>query len=112
MEYLEVWYRARLEVARHRLSEVARVRKAEATLLAEQFLHGINSQHLEYLTSLGLRNEEVRTRAFIQLSDQTAAALREIQSRDWPQPMLDRTVEAILDRHEKFFRKVAEELGA
>jgi hypothetical protein len=112
MEYLEVWYRAQLEVARHRLSEIARVRRAEATLLAEQFLHGINSQHLEYLTSLGLRNEEVRMRAFIQLSDQTSAALREIQGRDWPQQMVDRTVQAILERQEAFFRKLTQELGA
>jgi hypothetical protein len=111
-EYLEVWYRAQLEVARHRLSEIARVRKAEATLFAEQFLHGINSQHLEYLTSLGLRNEVVRSRAFIQLSEQTAAALREIQGRDWPQQMVDRTIQAVLERYEAFFRKLTAELGA
>jgi hypothetical protein len=111
LQHLNVWYRAQLDVARHRLGEVARVRKAEATLLAEQFLQSINSQHLQFLTDLGLRNEEARNRAFLALGDQTAKALREIQSRDWPASMLDLTIDAVLERHQRFFEKIARELG-
>jgi hypothetical protein len=111
LAHLEVWYRAQLEVARHRLNEVARVRKAEATLLAEEFLHSINSRHLHFLTELGLRNEDTRNRAFLALGDQTSRALREIQERDWPASILQTTIGAVLERHQRFFEKIVRELG-
>jgi hypothetical protein len=111
LEHLEVWYKAQLEVARHRLTEVARVRKAEATQLAEQFLHSINSQHLQFLAELGLRNEDARNRAFLALGDQTSNALREIQERDWPPQMIESTIQAVMDRYSRFFAKLSHELG-
>jgi len=111
VQHLSLWYRAQLDVARHRLGEVARVRKAEATLLAEQFLQSINSQHLQFLTDLGLRSEETRNRALLALGDQTAQALREIQRRDWPASMIEVTINAVLERHQRFFEKLVRELG-
>ncbi len=111
LEHLEVWYNAQLDVAKHRLAEVARVRKAEASLIAEQFLQSLDSQHLEFLIDLGLRNEATRHKAFKALGDQTAQTLKELEGRDWPEKLLEETIQGVIDRHRKFFAKIIQDLG-
>ena len=59
LQQMEVWYGTQLDIARHRLTEVSRVKKAQTTVIAEQFLRNLDQQHLEYLTDLGLRNMSV-----------------------------------------------------
>jgi hypothetical protein len=112
LEHLDAWYQAQLGIVHHRLAEVARVRQAEATLLAEQFLEGINAQHIEFLTELGLRTNAARDRAVIALHDQTTATLREIQTRDWPPVLLEQAIAGIIERNQRFFHKLNNELGA
>jgi hypothetical protein len=109
--HLESWYGAQLDVVRHQLTEVARVKKAETSLLAEQFLSSINAQHLEFLADLGLRNEGARSKALIQLAEQTSQTLKEISSRDWPPALQEQTINGVLQRNETFFKKLVNELG-
>ena len=111
IEHLRTWYAAQLGVTKHRLAEAARVRNAEATLIAEQFLRALDQQHLEYLTTLGLRNLEVRQKALIQVGDQTTNILRDMQNRSWPQQLIDKTIQGIVELHERFFAKTMKELG-
>lgn len=111
VEHLEAWYATGLEVARHHMAEVARVKKAESTMVADQFLRNLNAQHLEYLTTLGLQNEGVRSRAVIALNDQTSATLKEIQTRDWPEPLITSAINGILDRQRRFMERLVNELG-
>jgi hypothetical protein len=112
VQHLEVWYDQQLDIVKHRLMEVARVRKAEATLLAEQFLEGINAAHLQFLTDLGLQTNAARDRAIIALYDQTAHTLRDIQTRDWPPMLIEEAMNGVVERHRRFFRKLNNELGA
>lgn len=109
--HLETWYASRLEVAKHHLTEVARVRKAESTMVADQFLRHLNAQNLEYLTTLGLANESVRSRALLALNDQTSETLKQIQTRDWPEPLIDSAIHGVLERQKKFMDKLINELG-
>ncbi len=102
---------AQLDATKHQLSEVARVRKAQATVIAEQFIRALDQRHLEYLTSLGLRNLEVRQRALIEVGDQTTAMLRELETRDWPQHLIDKTIQSVVELHARFFEKIMAELG-
>jgi len=111
IEYLRTWYSAQLDATKHQLSEVARVRKAQATVIAEQFIRALDQRHLEYLTSLGLRNLEVRQRALIEVGDQTTAMLRELETRDWPQHLIDKTIQSVVELHARFFEKIMAELG-
>lgn len=111
VQHLEAWYSAQLDVARHHLGEVARVRKAESTLVADQFLRHLNAQHLEYLTTLGLQNEAVRSRALLALNDQTSATLKDIQTRDWPEALVTSAIEGVLERQKRFMARLVNELG-
>jgi len=111
VEHLRTWYAANLDVTKHQLSEAVRVRKAESTMVAEQFLRNLDQQHLEYLTSLGLRNLETRQRALIEVADQTTKTLKDMKDKDWPPQLIDKTIQGIFELHERFFAKTMEELG-
>lgn len=111
LQQMEAWYGAQLDIAKHRLTEVARVKKAQTTVIAEQFLRNLDQQHLEYLTNLGLRNTNARGEALIKLGDQTAKTLKELEDRDWPPALVEQTIKGVIDLHERFFGKLMEELG-
>lgn len=112
LEAVEVWYAGQLEMARHAVTEAVRVRKAEASKVAEQLLMALDAEHLEYLASLGLRNVATRNQTLKELGDQTSQTMREIQERDWPPFMIEETLTGIIDMHRKFFARIMEDLGS
>jgi hypothetical protein len=71
LQHVELWYEGQLESARHAVTEAIKVRKAEASKIAEQLLMKIDADHLKYLASLGIHNEGVRGEAMTELGDQT-----------------------------------------
>jgi len=93
-----------------RLTETVRVRKAEASLKAEEFLQILNNEHIGFLTELGLKNEDMRNRAFFQLNEQTAKMMRQVEGANWPPEMIDTTLSAIAERYSKFMRKLTADL--
>lgn len=111
LKHVQIWYEGQLEAAKHAVEEAVRVRKAEASRVAERLLMEIDSEHVEYLLTLGLRNEGARSRVMIELNDQTSKTLREIEGRDWPPALIQQAIDGILERHRRFFQKVTEELG-
>jgi len=108
---IEIWYKGQIEAAEHAVKEAVRVRKAEATNVAERMLMEINEEHFRYLTSLGLRNEATRKKAMLELGDQTSMALKEIEGRDWPPQLIEQAMHAVMERQMKFFQKLMEDLG-
>ena len=112
LEAVTIWYRAQLDVARHAVAEAARVKKAEVSKIAEQILMSLDEEHLKYLVSLGLRNFEVRSNSLKQLGDVTARSLKEIESSDWPPHLIEKTIEGVLQQHERLFDQILSELGA
>jgi len=57
---LKEWHEGQLEVARHQIAEAVKVKKAEATGIAEQILSRIDDDRIAYLRTLGLV-KKVRT---------------------------------------------------
>ena len=112
VEMAQVWHGKQLEVMKHRLTEVVKVRNAEATTIAEQMLASLNAQHLSFLAELGLRNQNERKAALMKLTDQTSDFLRDAQNRDWPEPLRDQYISGVLELHHAFFAKLATELGS
>jgi hypothetical protein len=111
LKHVQIWYEGQLEAAKHAVGEAVRVRKAEASRVAERLLMEIDSEHVEYLLTLGLRNEDARSRAMIELGDQTSKTLKEIEGRDWPPALIQQAIDGIVERHRRFFQKITEELG-
>jgi hypothetical protein len=111
LKHVQLWYEGQLEAARHAVAEAVRVRKAEASRVAERLLMEIDSEHVEYLLTLGLRNSEARSRVMIELGDQTSRALKEIEGRDWPPPLIQQAIDGVWEKHRRFFQKIMEELG-
>jgi translation elongation factor EF-Ts len=112
LQHVEAWYEGQLESARHAVAEAIRVRKAEASKVAEQLLMAIDADHLKYLASLGIRNEGVRGEALTELGDQTNRILKEVESKNWPQKLIEETIEGVIQRHRKFFQRLMQDLGS
>jgi hypothetical protein len=111
IKHTEAWYKGQLEVAEHAIGEAVRVRKAEATKVAERLLLEINEEHFRYLTSLGLRNEDARHKAMLELGEQTSRTLKEIEGRDWPPQLIEQAIHGVMERQARFFQKLMEDLG-
>jgi len=111
LKHIETWYNGQIEAAEHAVNEAVRVRKAEATKIAERLLLDINEEHFGYLTSLGLRNEAARHRAMLELGDQTSKMLKEIEGRNWPPRLIEQGMHGVMERQLRFFQKLMEDLG-
>lgn len=111
LQFLDEWYKKQLEVGKHSLMEAAKVRKAEISVIASQFLENLNSRHLAFLMDLGLRNEDSRNKAFLALNEQTAGMLRQIQDADWPEFMVEKTISGVTERYGAFFGRIMNDLG-
>jgi hypothetical protein len=111
LKHVETWYNGQIEAAEHAIKEVVRVRKAEVTKIAERLLLEINEEHFRYLTTLGLRNEDARHKAMLELGDQTAKMLKEIEGREWPPHLIEQAIHGVTERQTRFFQKLMEDLG-
>lgn len=113
VEYFEKRYDAQLEMVEEELRQAVRVNNAEVVKQADRWIDKINQEHLEFMTELGLRNKEKRQEALQKLGDQTTEALNQIKTRqgEWPPEMLDQTLEAVRELHQRFFQRIMEELG-
>ena len=76
LDALQSHYNAQLDLLGYQLRSAVTVSKARADRIAEEFLSKLDSEHIEVLKELGLRNAEVRAAAMIQARDMIAKKLR------------------------------------
>ena len=110
IEALEKVASAHLEVLSHQLTEAARVKKTEATVLADQLLKGLDLQFQEVLSELGLRNEAIRSATLKKLNDQTARELAEFANKDWPDFMRDESIKLVKERWGRFLNRLRQDV--
>ena len=111
MESIQLHYSSQLDVLAHSLTKATQVRKSRADVLAEEFLKDLDTQHLAVLTEFGLRNKETRERALIDLTEATAAKLREVQEKDWPLELVQDTIKQLFTLRKRVVAEMMEELG-
>lgn len=111
MRSLDLHYSSQLDELTHRLVQSTRVKKVRADVLAEEFLKELDSKHLAVLTEFGLRNNETRARALIELTEKTASKLREIQEKDWPDALIAETITQLLGLRMRVVAEIMKELG-
>jgi hypothetical protein len=109
--FLNEFYDRQLEAAKHHLSEAVRIRRAQSTQAAEQFLQLINSQHVDFLNQIGLRNFRAAGDALTELAKTTHDLLQQVASANLPDMLAQDTVESILARYKRFRDKLTQELG-
>lgn len=111
MESIQLHYASELDILAHRLSKAAQVKKAHTDVLAEEYLKELDSKHLAVLSEFGLRNKETRERALIELTDATAAKLREVQEKDWPEELIHDTIVQLFALRKRVVAEMMKELG-
>ena len=109
--FLNEFYDRQLEAAKHHLGEAVRIRKAQSTQAAEQFLQLINSQHVEFLNQIGMRNFRAAGDALTELAKTTHELLQQVAEASLPDMLAQDTVESILARYRRFRDKLTHELG-
>ena len=110
VEMLKTWHEGELNLARHQIAEAVKVKKAEASGIAERILTQLDSDRIEFLRTLGLKNTGERQQALLELRKQTATQLAEIQDQDMPEQLLQSTIEGVIELDKRFFNKLLDEL--
>jgi hypothetical protein len=110
LEEIQLATRARLDVFGHQLQEAAKTKKAEATMIAKQFLAQIDADYQHVLHEIGVRNEGARRETLKKIGDETSRDLDEIQNKNWPDFMIKATIELIMKRYTKFLARLDEDL--
>jgi len=100
------WYEAQLKVSKHQLQKAVELKIKETDADVERLLTDISRKHLEYLTEMGLRNSDQREEALERLSDQTATRIKRLQSKDWPEMLMEQTINGVIELHQRFFDKI------
>lgn len=109
LEFDRAWYDAQLEVSKHQLKRAVELKIKETDADVERLLTDISRRHLQYLTEMGLRNSEQREEALERLADQTAARIKRLQGKDWPDSLIEQTINGVIELHQRFFDKILED---
>ena len=111
LEAIQARYDAQLDALRYQLQKAVTVSNARADRIAEEFLKKLDAEHMEVLTDLGLRNAATRADALIKVREMIASKLSEVQSKNWPQSLLDRAIDDILELERRVCAEMMKELG-
>jgi hypothetical protein len=110
LEALKEYHNGQLTVARTQIQEAVRIRTAEARQQAEQYLARIDTEYIQYLAALGMRNVDERQRMLIRLHEQTSTNLKQVLDADWPEKLRERSIDQIMELHDRFAAKLTREL--
>lgn len=108
---LEAHYDSQLDALTHSLTKAVQVQKARADVIAGEYLRELDARQLEMLAELGLRNKDTRERALLELTEMTAAKLREVQDKDWPAELIRDTIGELLALRKRVVSEIMKELG-
>jgi hypothetical protein len=111
LQAIEAQYNSQLDALRYHLGKAVSVSNARADRIAEEFLKQLDSEHIQVLKELGLRNAEVRATALIEIREMIFKKLKELETKKWPQPLIDRTLEDLFDLEKRVSGEMMKELG-
>lgn len=112
LEAMRLKYDSQIEALSHNLTKACQVEKAKADVMADEYLKELDAQHLLVLSELGLRNKETREKALMKLTQSTVDRLKEVQQMDWPESMIQETIQEILELKKRAVVDIMNELGA
>ena len=107
---LEIATSAQLEVITRQVHEASRVKKTEATVVADQMLKELDLQFQKVLGELGVRNEAIRRATLAKINDETARDLREFANKDWPDFMREAAEELVKERWQRFVNRLLQDV--
>jgi hypothetical protein len=102
---------AQLEALRFQLRKAVSVSNARADLVAEEYLKGLDAEHLEVLADLGLRNTRTRAESLKSVTDMIVQQMKEVQEKDWPAALIDSTIDELLALRARTCAELMRELG-
>lgn len=102
---------AQLDALRFQLRRAVTVSNARADLVAEEYLKGLDAEHLEILAGLGLRNTKTRAEGLKAVNDMIVDQMKDVQGKDWPQALIDQTIDDLLELRRKASEELMRELG-
>ncbi len=109
---LDAQYSSALEILKHRLQKTVQGQNARADVDFEAYIKKLDQEYLEVWAELGLRNKDVRERTLIQLTETTAAKLKEVQAADWPKELKDEAINELFALRKRFAAEMMKELGS
>jgi len=111
LQALDAHYGSQLEALKYNLTKAVQVQKARADVIAEEYLKELDARQLEMLAELGLRNKDTREKALMKLTDTTSARIKEVQEKDWPEPLIKDVIDELFKLRKRVVSEIMKELG-
>ena len=111
LEALEIQYNSQLDVLKDRLAQTGKVEKTRVAVRAEEYIKILDAKHLEVLSQLGMRNAATRWKAVEDLTDMAVAKINEVQEKNWPDSLINETIDEILALRKRVATEIMKELG-
>jgi hypothetical protein len=109
---LESQYDGQLDVLRETITQAVKVQKTKVGMIAEEYLKNLDAKHLEVLEELGIRNVAKRWKAVTDLNDMAVSKINEVQTKKWPDSLIDETIAQILATRKRVVGEILKELGS
>jgi hypothetical protein len=109
LEKIQSMYDAQLEATKHCLKRALEVEKERVDLIAKKYIYEITEEYLRDMRDFGIQNYEARIETVFKLNEETARLLKDAQNQDIPERLREKTLDAILAKHDEFFKKLTTE---
>jgi hypothetical protein len=109
LEKIQSMYDAQLEATKHSLKRALEVEKERVDLIAKKYIYEITEEYLRDMSAFGIQNYQARVETLFKLNEETARLLKTAQDQDIPERLREKTLDAILAKHEEFFKKLTTE---
>ncbi len=111
LEAVAAQYESKLEILKHTLTEAVHVQKTRVDVAAKEYLERLDAKHLELLAQFGMRNAATRWKAVTDLTDMAVVQVRQVQGKEWPEPLVKDTISKIFALRERVAGEIMKELG-
>lgn len=106
---LEMKMNAHLDATKHALHKALEVQKKRIDLVAQKYLYQITEEHLRDMREMGIKNYESSMSTLLVLNQETSKLLVEAEKQDVPTIIKKKTVDAIMEKWDKFFNDIKSE---
>jgi len=111
-EALKAQREAQLTVLKYLLQQAVAAKNAQTNLIARRYLMELDDLFLQAQQQFELRHLEQKVELITDVTDRIVTWIDSVRSRDWPESLINRTIDQFLALREQVVNQFLHELGS
>lgn len=111
IQTLQAQQRAQLETLKYKISKAVLAANAHADLLTKEYLTKLDEQWMLIFQKYEIRHLTIKSAMMTEVTARIVETIEMVQSQDWPEDLIHRTIDSLLQLRENVITKVMRELG-